>query len=74
MDSARPVRRRRGASACSCRAKRSATTPAPAPPPTIDGDAVFTYGGAGDLVCRNLSDGQPRWQVNVLKLTGSSNM
>jgi outer membrane protein assembly factor BamB len=42
--------------------------------PTIDGNAIYTYGGAGDLICRNLSDGKPRWQVNVLKLTGSSNM
>jgi outer membrane protein assembly factor BamB len=38
--------------------------------PTIDGDAIYTFGSLGDLVCRNLSDGKLRWQINVLKETG----
>ena len=42
--------------------------------PAIDGDAIFTYGGAGELVCRDLETGKPRWRVNVLKLTGSRNL
>jgi outer membrane protein assembly factor BamB len=39
--------------------------------PAIDGDAVYTYGGAGELTCRDLASGKPRWKLNVLKLTGS---
>jgi outer membrane protein assembly factor BamB len=38
--------------------------------PSIDGDAIYTFGSVGDLVCRNLSDGKLRWKVNVLKETG----
>ena len=42
--------------------------------PTIDVDAVYTYGGAGELVCRDLETGSPRWRLNVLKLTHSRNL
>jgi outer membrane protein assembly factor BamB len=42
--------------------------------PTIDGDAIYTYGGAGQLVCRDLETGSPRWVLNVLKTTGSRNL
>ena len=42
--------------------------------PAIDGDAVYTYGGAGELVCRDLASGKPRWKLNVLKLTDSRNL
>lgn len=38
--------------------------------PTIDGDTIYTFGSVGDLVCRNLSDGKLRWQINVLKESG----
>jgi outer membrane protein assembly factor BamB len=42
--------------------------------PTIDGDSVYTYGGAGELTRHDLATGQPRWRVNVLSLTGSANL
>jgi outer membrane protein assembly factor BamB len=34
--------------------------------PTIDGDDIITYGGAGELACRDLATGSPRWTVNIL--------
>ena len=40
--------------------------------PAIDDDRIYTYGGQGELTCRNLSDGNPRWQLNVLKETAST--
>jgi outer membrane protein assembly factor BamB len=39
--------------------------------PAIDGDRIYTYGGQGELICRNLADGKPRWMLNVLAETGS---
>jgi outer membrane protein assembly factor BamB len=39
--------------------------------PAIDGDRIYTYGGQGELICRNLADGKPRWTVKVLAETGS---
>jgi outer membrane protein assembly factor BamB len=39
--------------------------------PAIDGDRIYTYGGQGELICRNLSDGKLRWRLNVLSETGS---
>jgi outer membrane protein assembly factor BamB len=42
--------------------------------PCIDGDSIYTYGGAGELVCRDLESGAPRWRLNVLKLTRSRNL
>ena len=42
--------------------------------PAIDGDSVYTYGGAGELTRHDLATGQPRWRVNVLSITGSSNL
>jgi outer membrane protein assembly factor BamB len=39
--------------------------------PSIDGDRIYTYGGQGVLICRNLADGKPRWTLNVLAETGS---
>jgi outer membrane protein assembly factor BamB len=39
--------------------------------PVVEGDAVYTYGGGGELTCRDLVSGKPRWQTNVLKTTGS---
>ena len=41
--------------------------------PTIDGDAIYTYGGQGDLVRWDLASGEVRWRVNVLAETGASN-
>ena len=37
--------------------------------PTIDGDRIYTFGGGGDLVCRQLSDGKEIWHLNVLQVT-----
>jgi outer membrane protein assembly factor BamB len=42
--------------------------------PAIDGDSIYTYGGAGELTRHDLATGQPRWRVNVLTITGSSNL
>jgi len=42
--------------------------------PAIDGDSIYTYGGAGELTRHDLASGQPRWRINVLALTGSSNL
>ena len=42
--------------------------------PFIDADAVYTYGGAGELVCRDLGTGKPRWRLNLLKTTKSRNL
>jgi outer membrane protein assembly factor BamB len=39
--------------------------------PVIEGDAIYTYGGGGELMRRDLATGKPRWQVNILKTTGS---
>ncbi len=39
--------------------------------PTIEGERVYTFGQAGDLVCRELADGKEAWRVNVLKETGT---
>ena len=38
--------------------------------PTIVGDVVYTYGGTGELLCRNLSDGTVRWRQDVLAVGG----
>ena len=42
--------------------------------PAIDGDRIYTYGGQGDLTCRDLANGRERWKLNVLKETGSENI
>lgn len=42
--------------------------------PVIDSGAIYTYGGAGELVCRDAITGKPRWRLNVLKTTGSRNL
>src|SRR4051794_16981482 len=42
--------------------------------PTIDGDRIYTYGGAGQLVARELASGKQVWMVDVLKTTGSQNL
>lgn len=40
--------------------------------PTIDGDRIFTYSGGGELVCRQVSDGKPVWNINILRSLGTS--
>lgn len=42
--------------------------------PLIDGEAIYTYGGAGELMCRDLATGAARWRINVLKTTDSRNL
>lgn len=37
--------------------------------PVIEGDAIYTYGGGGDLIRRDLDTGKPRWQLNILQTT-----
>jgi outer membrane protein assembly factor BamB len=41
--------------------------------PTIEKDdnRIYTYGGAGHLVCRALDSGKPVWALDVLKSTGT---
>jgi outer membrane protein assembly factor BamB len=42
--------------------------------PTIDGDRIYTYGGAGHLVARELATGKELWKVDVLKEAGSTEL
>jgi outer membrane protein assembly factor BamB len=37
--------------------------------PNIDGDRIYTYGGEGDLVARELATGKQLWRLNVLRET-----
>ena len=37
--------------------------------PHIEGKRIYTYGGAGDLVARDLATGDQLWRVNVLRET-----
>ena len=39
--------------------------------PTVEGKKIYTYGGSGDLLCRDLADGKEVWHINVLKETGA---
>ncbi len=39
--------------------------------PTIEGAFIYTSGGAGDVICRNLADGEQVWHTGVLKETGN---
>lgn len=39
--------------------------------PVIETGKIYTYGGSGDLVCRNIADGKEIWHINVLKETGA---
>jgi outer membrane protein assembly factor BamB len=34
--------------------------------PAIDGTDIFTLGGTGDLICRDVATGNQRWSTNVL--------
>lgn len=37
--------------------------------PTVEDGKIYTYGGTGDLVCRDTADGKEVWHLNVLKET-----
>ncbi len=39
--------------------------------PLIEGDRIYTFGGLGDLICRELADGKEVWTLDVLKETGT---
>lgn len=45
--------------------------PIPCAPPTIEAGIIYTYGGGGDLTCRDLTSGAERWRLNVLRETRS---
>lgn len=38
--------------------------------PWIENGRIYTYGGASDLVARNLADGKELWRTNIFKETG----
>ena len=38
--------------------------------PTIEAGRVYTFGGKGDLICRELADGKEVWTLDVMKATG----
>jgi outer membrane protein assembly factor BamB len=40
--------------------------------PAIDGNAIYTLGGEGELTRHDLATGKPVWRVNVLALSGAS--
>ena len=40
--------------------------------PTIDGNAVYTLGGEGELTRHDLKTGKPVWRVNIIALTGAT--
>lgn len=52
----------------------SGTHPGTRASPVIAADRIYTFGASGDLICRSLSDGAPRWAVNVLTTTGAKNL
>ena len=37
--------------------------------PTIEGDRIYTYGGSGDLICRELDGGKEVWHLDVVQET-----
>src|SRR5262249_18608630 len=39
--------------------------------PTVDGDAVYSMGGQGTLICASVANGQVRWQKTMTSLGGS---
>ena len=42
--------------------------------PTIDGDGIYTYGGEGVLIRRDLATGKLRWRVSVLDQVAAKNL
>ena len=38
--------------------------------PTIEGNRIYTFGGKGDLICRELADGNEVWTLDIMKATG----
>src|SRR5947209_10008911 len=42
--------------------------------PVVEAGKIYTYGGTGDLICRELSKGEPVWHTNVLKETNAKEL
>ncbi|HEX8914803.1 MAG TPA: PQQ-binding-like beta-propeller repeat protein [Humisphaera sp.] len=42
--------------------------------PTIDGGVIYTYGGGGMVVARDLRTGKPTWTADAIKAAGSSGL
>ncbi len=40
--------------------------------PVVQGTKLYTHGPAGDLVCRELTDGKELWHINILVETGAT--
>lgn len=40
--------------------------------PAVAGQSVYTYGGLGEVVCRDVATGKPRWKRNALQATEGS--
>jgi outer membrane protein assembly factor BamB len=40
--------------------------------PTINGKFIYSYGGGGELVCRDLADGKEVWHNNILQSTDTT--
>ncbi len=40
--------------------------------PSIDGKCIYTYGGGGNLICRDLETGKVIWADDILQLTHTS--
>ncbi|MCL2645627.1 MAG: PQQ-binding-like beta-propeller repeat protein [Phycisphaerales bacterium] len=46
--------------------------PGPRATPTVDDEYIYTFGGKGDLICRDLIDGRERWTLDILSETSAA--
>jgi outer membrane protein assembly factor BamB len=51
---------------------RTSSYPGTRATPTIGGNDIITFGGAGELTCRDLATGSAKWTVNVLRETNTN--
>jgi outer membrane protein assembly factor BamB len=40
--------------------------------PSIEGNNIITLGGLGELICRDVKNGEPSWTVNILSATNTT--
>ncbi|MCL2641399.1 MAG: PQQ-like beta-propeller repeat protein, partial [Phycisphaerales bacterium] len=40
--------------------------------PAVDDQHIYTFGGRGDLICRNLVDGRERWTLDIIDETSAT--